>query len=176
MSLSSVGCLAAGQASVLCAHFRTASHSGMQNPFSHQDCGYARGAVVHELQPGGNQPSADGEPTVSRSSFDLIVMPSQHVCDVLMFIRAQKKLNLFLSRLKNKRFPVVEVTQTAVINEVTQQHLDNLYTCIATNSIGSSTVTVRLKQRLAGSIYPPGSFPYSPKVCLNQFTSIKEHG
>lgn len=55
--------------------FRTASCSGMQNPFSHQDCGNAStgGAVVHEVQHGGNRPSADEEPPVSHFSLDPII-------------------------------------------------------------------------------------------------------
>lgn len=63
-----------------------------------------------------------------------------------------RKLNFFLSRLAEEVFPKVEVTQMAVINEVTPEHLDNTYTCIATNAIGTDKVTIRLKQRHTGSI------------------------
>eukprot|EP00066_Takifugu_rubripes_P019094 XP_011608360.1 PREDICTED: interleukin-18 receptor accessory protein isoform X2 [Takifugu rubripes] len=50
-------------------------------------------------------------------------------------------------QLANNIFKVVKVTQRAVIEEVTPQHLHNTYTCTATNINGSSTVTIRLKQR-----------------------------
>ncbi|TNM90921.1 hypothetical protein fugu_003210 [Takifugu bimaculatus] len=66
-------------------------------------------------------------------------------------------------QLANNIFKVVKVTQRAVIEEVTPQHLHNTYTCTATNINGSSTVTIRLKQRHKGGVVPrqPGLFPLS---------------
>ncbi|XP_070823602.1 interleukin-18 receptor accessory protein-like [Chaetodon trifascialis] len=56
----------------------------------------------------------------------------------------------------------IKVTQRAIIKDVTPQHLNNTYTCIASNTVGSSSVTIQLKRKhkvkwpsLAG--YPVGS-------------------
>lgn len=128
----------------------------MQNPFSHRHYEKAstRGAVVHEQEHGGHHSGADEESTVSQ-------------CFISPHHQTNKKswTSLF-SRLENKTFQVVKVTQIAVIEVVTPQHLDNTYTCTATNSIGSSFSTTRLKQRHRGSTAPcqPGSFPLSPNV------------
>nr|XP_046247528.1 interleukin-18 receptor accessory protein-like isoform X2 [Scatophagus argus] len=40
-----------------------------------------------------------------------------------------------------------KVTQMATIKEVTQQHLDSTYTCLARNTVGTRTVTVKLKEK-----------------------------
>uniref|UniRef100_H3C6N4 Interleukin 18 receptor accessory protein n=1 Tax=Tetraodon nigroviridis TaxID=99883 RepID=H3C6N4_TETNG len=69
-------------------------------------------------------------------------------------------------RLASKTFPVVEVTQTAVINEVTPQHLDNTYTCVATNTIGSQNVTIRLKQRRKVSWPSLVQYPIGPLLLV----------
>ncbi|XP_076587169.1 interleukin-18 receptor accessory protein-like [Chaetodon auriga] len=55
-----------------------------------------------------------------------------------------------------------KVTQRAIIKEVTPHHLNNTYTCIASNTVGNTTVTIKLKKKhkvkwpsLVG--YPVGS-------------------
>ncbi|XP_061670643.1 interleukin-18 receptor accessory protein-like [Syngnathoides biaculeatus] len=45
-------------------------------------------------------------------------------------------------------FIEVKVTRTAVIQEVTALHINHTYTCTATNSFGSSSVTVMLKRKI----------------------------
>ncbi|XP_062234392.1 interleukin-18 receptor accessory protein-like [Platichthys flesus] len=39
------------------------------------------------------------------------------------------------------------ILQEGVINEVTPQHLDHTYTCIASNAVGKRNVTIRLKKK-----------------------------
>lgn len=43
-------------------------------------------------------------------------------------------------------------TQTAIIKEVKQQHLNNTYTCFARNSVGNNSITVKLKNKNKGTI------------------------
>lgn len=45
----------------------------------------------------------------------------------------------------------IMVTQTAVIKEVTAQHLESEYTCLAWNDFGNTSVTIRLKKRNKGA-------------------------
>ncbi|KAM9367001.1 interleukin-18 receptor accessory protein-like [Symphorus nematophorus] len=40
------------------------------------------------------------------------------------------------------------VTQQAIIEEVTPQHLNNTYTCIASNTVGNHNVTIKLKKKI----------------------------
>ncbi|KAE8297469.1 Interleukin-18 receptor accessory protein [Larimichthys crocea] len=42
----------------------------------------------------------------------------------------------------------VKVTQTAIIKKVTLQHLNNTYTCMASNTVGNSSVTIKLKKKI----------------------------
>lgn len=46
----------------------------------------------------------------------------------------------------------VLVTRTAVIKEVTTQHLESTYTCVAKNRFGNVSVTIRLKKKNKGNI------------------------
>nr|XP_020463991.1 interleukin-18 receptor accessory protein-like [Monopterus albus] len=41
-----------------------------------------------------------------------------------------------------------EVIQSAIIKEVTSQHLNHTYTCIASNTVGNSAVTIKLKKKI----------------------------
>ncbi|XP_039979688.1 interleukin-18 receptor accessory protein-like isoform X2 [Xiphias gladius] len=40
------------------------------------------------------------------------------------------------------------VTRRAIIKEVTPQHLNHTYTCIANNTVGNSSVTIKLKKKI----------------------------
>ncbi|KAF7654771.1 hypothetical protein LDENG_00064830, partial [Lucifuga dentata] len=42
------------------------------------------------------------------------------------------------------------ITQTAIINEVTLLHFNHTYTCIASNSVGNSSATVKLRRKTGG--------------------------
>ncbi|XP_047436785.1 interleukin-18 receptor accessory protein-like isoform X2 [Mugil cephalus] len=75
--------------------------------------------------------------------------------------------NMTLLHMKNEYNRVIheeyEVVRRAIIEEVTPQYLNHTYTCRASNSFGSSSVTVKLKRRnkvkwpcLVG--YPVASF------------------
>lgn len=46
----------------------------------------------------------------------------------------------------------IKITQIAVIKEVTPQHLNHVYTCSTENTNGRSSVTIRLKRRIKGTI------------------------
>ncbi|XP_073319901.1 interleukin-18 receptor accessory protein-like [Pagrus major] len=41
-----------------------------------------------------------------------------------------------------------KVTQRAIIKDVTLQHLNNTYTCIASNAVGNSSVTIKLERKI----------------------------
>ncbi|KAM9861162.1 interleukin-18 receptor accessory protein-like [Aulostomus maculatus] len=45
-------------------------------------------------------------------------------------------------------FEQYEITRRAVLQEVTALHLDHTYTCVASNSVGNSSVTVQLKKMI----------------------------
>lgn len=45
-----------------------------------------------------------------------------------------------------------KVTQKAIIKKVTPQHLDSTYTCIATNIVGNSSVTIKLRTKVKGTV------------------------
>lgn len=47
----------------------------------------------------------------------------------------------------------VPVSRTAVIKEVTTQHLESTYTCVAKNHFGNVSVTIRLKKKNKGNIF-----------------------
>lgn len=53
-------------------------------------------------------------------------------------------------RQKQETLEVFEVIQTAVISEVMPQHVKQTFTCFATNSVGNSSVTIKLKQKIKG--------------------------
>lgn len=46
-----------------------------------------------------------------------------------------------------------EVILRATIREVTAQHLNHTYTCVAGNTVGNSSVTIRLKLKKQGNFY-----------------------
>ncbi|XP_029317890.1 LOW QUALITY PROTEIN: interleukin-18 receptor accessory protein-like [Cottoperca gobio] len=46
------------------------------------------------------------------------------------------------------KFTESEVIRSAIIEEVTPQHLKHTYTCIANNTVGNSSVTIRLKEKV----------------------------
>ncbi|XP_074523264.1 interleukin-18 receptor accessory protein-like [Halichoeres trimaculatus] len=48
---------------------------------------------------------------------------------------------------KQVKIQVYKVIQQSIIKEVTPQHLNNTYTCMASNSLGNSSVTIKLKQK-----------------------------
>ncbi|XP_020493528.3 interleukin-18 receptor accessory protein-like [Labrus bergylta] len=45
-------------------------------------------------------------------------------------------------------FEEYKLTRRSIIKEVTPQHLNNTYTCIATNSVGNSSITIKLKKKI----------------------------
>ncbi|XP_075934116.1 interleukin-18 receptor accessory protein-like [Anarhichas minor] len=47
-----------------------------------------------------------------------------------------------------ERFTVYEVIRKAIIKEVTPEHLNNRYTCIARNIVGNSSGTIELKEKI----------------------------
>ncbi|XP_034536366.1 interleukin-18 receptor accessory protein-like [Notolabrus celidotus] len=52
------------------------------------------------------------------------------------------------------------VTQRSIIREVTTQHFNNTFTCIATNSVGNDSITIKLKKKIKGQsvvVYPVAS-------------------
>ncbi|XP_041789631.1 interleukin-18 receptor accessory protein-like isoform X2 [Chelmon rostratus] len=57
-------------------------------------------------------------------------------------------LHMENQREEKVTFQETKVIQRAIIKEVTPQHLNNTYTCIASNTVGSSSVTIKLKKTL----------------------------
>ncbi|CAJ1049487.1 interleukin-18 receptor accessory protein-like isoform X1 [Xyrichtys novacula] len=49
--------------------------------------------------------------------------------------------------IQDPRFQDITVSQISVIKEVTSEHFNNTYTCIATNIVGNSSVTIKLKEK-----------------------------
>lgn len=61
-------------------------------------------------------------------------------------------LNFFLLFRQTKTTSSeIQVIQRAIIEEVTPQHLNNRYTCAAHNTVGNSTVTIKLKKKNIGT-------------------------
>uniref|UniRef100_UPI0037E7BC29 interleukin-18 receptor accessory protein-like n=1 Tax=Semicossyphus pulcher TaxID=241346 RepID=UPI0037E7BC29 len=61
--------------------------------------------------------------------------------------------NMTLLRMETEQkekvtFQEYKVTRRAIIKGVTQQHLNNTFTCIATNSVGNSSVTIKLQKKI----------------------------
>uniref|UniRef100_A0A3P8UGX8 Interleukin 18 receptor accessory protein n=1 Tax=Amphiprion percula TaxID=161767 RepID=A0A3P8UGX8_AMPPE len=42
----------------------------------------------------------------------------------------------------------IKITQISIIKEVTPQHLNHMYTCSTANTVGNSSVTIKLKRRI----------------------------
>ncbi|XP_044048657.1 interleukin-18 receptor accessory protein-like isoform X2 [Siniperca chuatsi] len=55
---------------------------------------------------------------------------------------------LHIERQQQVKFQEFKVTQRAIIKEVTPQYLNNRYTCIASNTVGNSSVTIKLKKKI----------------------------
>ncbi|XP_026234832.1 interleukin-18 receptor accessory protein-like isoform X2 [Anabas testudineus] len=68
-----------------------------------------------------------------------------------------------------KIFEECIVIQTAIIEEVTPQHLNHTYTCIASNSVGNSSATISLKKK--NKVKWPSLVGY-PFVCLLLVTGV----
>ncbi|KAM7014976.1 interleukin-18 receptor accessory protein-like, partial [Tautogolabrus adspersus] len=57
-------------------------------------------------------------------------------------------LHMEAPQQERENFPEYKITQRSIIKEVTPQHLNNTYTCIATNSFGNSCITIKLKKKI----------------------------
>ncbi|KAM9409561.1 interleukin-18 receptor accessory protein-like [Pholidichthys leucotaenia] len=66
-------------------------------------------------------------------------------------------------------FEECEVTQSVFIKKVTPEHLNHIYTCIASNSAGNTTLTVKLKRKHTVK-WPP--LVWFPVVCFVVVTGV----
>uniref|UniRef100_A0A3P9JM02 Interleukin 18 receptor accessory protein n=1 Tax=Oryzias latipes TaxID=8090 RepID=A0A3P9JM02_ORYLA len=70
-------------------------------------------------------------------------------------------LHMEAPQQKQETLEVFEVIQTAVISEVMPQHLKHTFTCFATNSVGNSSVTIKLKQKIKVNWPPLVGYPFA---------------
>lgn len=66
------------------------------------------------------------------------------------FICVQLKFCLCCRQVK-KEFEEIKFRQSAIIEKVTPQYLNDKFTCIASNSVGSKNVTIKLKRKIKGT-------------------------
>lgn len=53
-----------------------------------------------------------------------------------------------------------EVIQRAIIKEVTPQHLNHTYSCIASTPVHKTSVTIQLKQKMRGTVVALNKYFY----------------
>lgn len=126
---------------------RSVLHSGMPNIFSFWDQLRTRAAVAPEFwrEYGQHDPSRNGKSRVSPSAN----VNQASSCELLRNLQLIASLKLEMPKIDQEN----KVTRTAVIKEVTVQHLQSTYTCSARNWFGNSSVTIRLKKKNKGTIF-----------------------
>lgn len=69
----------------------------------------------------------------------------------------------FFSWLRQEKRSFIEflVTQRAIIKEVTLRHFNHTYTCMASNAVGNSSTTIKLKRKTGGISIFPAVFRFS---------------
>ncbi|XP_035483875.1 interleukin-18 receptor accessory protein-like isoform X1 [Scophthalmus maximus] len=63
----------------------------------------------------------------------------------------KESMTLLDMERQQQRSPIMEeyeIIQRSIIKEVTQKHLEHTYTCVASNTVGKHSVTIRLKRKI----------------------------